>query len=350
MFKINKSPGRTISIDEEEFLYFSGTSYLGISLNSNFQKLVFQSIKRYGTNYGNSRISNIQMNIFDEAEHFLAIRSGAEAALVTSSGFMAGQLAFNNFAKSDHIFYAPNVHPAVCSKDYIPFDGTFLQWKEDVINKISQVNSGTILLISNAIDPLFSEPYDFNWLFDLPQNKDIVLILDDSHGYGVTGINGEGIYSSLRNLNNIDLIVTASLGKACGIPGGLILARKEVLESIKTSSMFAGSSPGAPAYLNALLHASDIYDVALKKLRQNILYFKTLIIQENNFHSLPDFPVFHTPENGLYDHLKRNKIIISSFPYPAPENKSITRIVLSSLHEENDIKRLAFLIGNYKEQ
>jgi 7-keto-8-aminopelargonate synthetase-like enzyme len=198
------------------------------------------------------------------------------------------------------------------------------------------------------LDPLFLETYNFDWLVNLPEEKNIVLILDDSHGYGIIGKDGGGITTYVNKLPNITLIVTASLGKACGVPGGLILSNRSVIESIKSSSkIYAGGSPVAPAYLYALMRSKDIYKEALEKLKKNILLFKLLTKGIDIFKSQPDMPVFYTSANELYAFLKQNEMIISSFPYPTKDSPNITRIVLNSLHQEEDIEILGSLLKQW---
>jgi 8-amino-7-oxononanoate synthase len=51
-------PGRTLDLAGKEYLYFSGTAYLDISRNKQFQERLREAISRYGTNYSGSRNSN----------------------------------------------------------------------------------------------------------------------------------------------------------------------------------------------------------------------------------------------------------------------------------------------------
>ncbi len=49
---------------------------------------------------------------------------------------------------------------------------------------------------------------------------------------------------------------------------------------------------------------------------------------------------FYTECDAYYDELLKQKIWISSFPYPNPKSKPITRLVLSALHTKDDIEKL----------
>jgi 8-amino-7-oxononanoate synthase len=55
---------------------------------------------------------------------------------------------------------------------------------------------------------------------------------------------------------------------------------------------------------------------------------------------MDNYPVFFTPQNDLFDQLYAEKIFISHFAYPKPNDPPITRVVLSALHTEADIRYL----------
>ena len=106
-------PGRTATIDGEEWLYASGTSYLGMVQDEAFRGLFLKGVDRYGLHYGGSRRAAIQIDIFEEAEEYLARLTGTQAALIVSSGTLAGQLAAYALREADRQWIAPETHPAL---------------------------------------------------------------------------------------------------------------------------------------------------------------------------------------------------------------------------------------------
>ena len=150
---------------------------------------------------------------------------------------------------------------------------------------------------------------------------------------------------------NFKIIVIASLAKALGIPGGVILSNKKTIEAIRKNPVFVGASPIVPAYLFAFLNAQNVYTEARGRLLNNILFFKNQLkkqqVSVDLFKYLPNYPIFHTTDNRLYDFLFKHKILISSFSYPNPNSPPITRIVLSALHTEGDIETLVLKIKYY---
>jgi 8-amino-7-oxononanoate synthase len=347
-FTANKIPNRTAECDGKEYLFFSGTSYLGMNSCDEFIAYLEEGMKNYGTNYSSSRNSNFRLQVYEEAEQHLADYTGAEAALTVSSGYMAGQLTVRALEGAGDFIYAPNAHPALWTKASDFFYADFDDWCTTLPGKIKAASSEEIVIVSNSLDPLLARQYNFDWIASLPADRKITLIIDDSHGFGITGKDGAGIYSQVKKSANFSLIVVSSFGKAMGIPGGIILSDAETIKRLKKSPYFNTSSPIVPAYLYAYLQSGKIYQQRRELLSANIQHFKKLIEHTCIFQHFENYPVFYTNQNKLYSFLMDKQILISSFAYPLPEDDLITRVVINSHHTPEDIDFLANCIMEYK--
>lgn len=349
MFFSSKHPDRTVSTENGELLFFSGTSYLGMAVNADFQELVKEGIGVYGTNYGSSRTSNLRLSIFEQAESYLCAWTGSQASLTMSSGFLAGQLIaqwIRELAANNHaVMYAPHTHPAVFSGLEQEKTQTFEEWVVEVQKAVS-TSTQNLVLVCNSVDVLNAQVHDFHWLKEvsLDSNREIILIADDSHGIGVIGENGNGIFSQIPNLQNVKKLVLASMGKALAMPAGVVLGDSTVIDKLRKSTFYSGASPALPAYLYAFLKAKNIHQIELEKLKENIALFSSQITDLQLFDFTKAYPVFRTHQNDLYPYLLENKVFISSFPYPKPDSELITRVVLSSLHTKEDIEKLVRLL------
>ena len=117
LFSVNSKINRTISIEGKEYLYFSGTSYLGMNALPEFEEMVLKGISHYGSNYGASRRSNVQLKVYEEMEAFFASQAEAEKAVVMSSGFLAGYMTAEVLSGIvDEMWVAPDTHPAILPK------------------------------------------------------------------------------------------------------------------------------------------------------------------------------------------------------------------------------------------
>ena len=96
---IDGFPDREIIVNDKPFLYFGGTSYLGLSANEAFQNNVILGIKKWGTAYGSSRNANVKLSVFDNAERLFSKLISAEALVTCSSGALSGKLVLDYLSK-----------------------------------------------------------------------------------------------------------------------------------------------------------------------------------------------------------------------------------------------------------
>ncbi|MFK7931872.1 MAG: aminotransferase class I/II-fold pyridoxal phosphate-dependent enzyme [Saprospiraceae bacterium] len=337
---IHSAPNRIVQIEQKEWLYFSGTAYLGVQQHPQFLQILAEQLQRYGSNFGGSRRSNVRFKIIETAEQLLAKITTAPAALTFSSGTLAGQILVQYLEQLQWSFYfAPQTHPAVWNASFQSSNATFSDWTTEII-RIAEQHIPPLILLCNALDPLRCELMDFTWLWDLPQQQKYILVVDDSHGIGVTGRNGGGFYERIKVPDWVDLIVVASLGKAYGITGGVILGKKSHISALQQSAFFGGASPISPALLATFVDAQDLYQQQRAILKQRIAQFSTLPQLDTLFQYLNSYPVFYTRQAALAQHLEKQEIMISQFPYPSPTDDLITRVIISAAHTEADVDRL----------
>lgn len=333
----------SIKIDGLDYLYFGGTAYLGIPQDQQFIQYYLEGIKKFGLNNGTSRTNNVQLGIYDRAEEFAAEHFGAEAALITSSGYLAAQLVVKQLSNFGEVRYAPATHPALWLDENPKIEGTFTDWANQLVDEINTSENNKWVIISNSMNNLFPEIYDFSFTQKIKKDKQLVLIVDDSHGIGVNN-NGLGAYAKIEQSENVAAVVVASMAKALGVDAGLILGPLELIKQLKQTEEFFGASPPSAAGLFAFMNAKDIYASALQKLKENMLLISNALANNQAWHFIEGFPVFYSKNVELSHDLIQKQILVSSFPYPDKNGPIINRIVLSSWHDKNDITKLILAI------
>tara|TARA_R110000737_G_scaffold204164_3_gene223043 strand:- start:56 stop:1102 length:1047 start_codon:yes stop_codon:yes gene_type:complete len=340
MITIDEFPGRAITIDGKDFLYFGGTSYLGLQTDTDFQKLFIKNIKKYGTSYSASRKSNIRISIFDKAESYLSNTVGSESCITMSSGYLAGQLVCDYFSKEDYkLYYAPNTHSALFRGKQEVYQ-SWQQLETDILN--DQGEKQVIFL--DSIDFNGNNYPDYKPLQKL-QLENIILVIDDSHGIGITGENGCGSFSYLQSLQPKELIVTCSLGKGFGIQAGAIFGRQSIIENLKETQFFGGSSPATPAALATLIDAHSIFLCKRDLLNRNTALFLKNLANPLFFSASEGHPTFSFKNEQLATLLEENGILVTNFRYPTEVDDLMSRIVLSSSHEKEDILKLCKILN-----
>jgi 8-amino-7-oxononanoate synthase len=330
--KVNKSPDRIISVAGEEHLYFGGTNYLGITTLPEFQTILLASFQKWGTSYGSSRSANIQLSVYKTAEDLLAKQIGTEAAVTISSGMLAGKLALELLQQTtDLVFYFPNTHPALLSTSSLP-----LIENEKLNPKLYDAEISKIGIVADAIPSLEVTPIDLSILLEIPKDKEITLILDESHSIGILGDEGQGVLCQYQLPNVHRKISTASLGKAFGLSGGVIAGDLDFISELKKQQTFIGASGMNPAFLETYINAQDLYEVQRQKLQLNLSYVESNLTPNSAFTFVAAYPAIYFDNNELLNLLLENKIIPTSFPYPTASGK-LSRIVISAHHTKEDL-------------
>lgn len=350
LFPTDSLPGRTVTLQGgAEFLWFSGTDYLGMGHDEEYLAHLHKGLELYGTHFGSSRNNTLQLPVYEAAEAALAAFTGAPQALAVSSGMWAGQLLIRYLeGKQAQFHHAPGVHPALWGSSYVPATGSWSDWFRATLQRIeTSAEAQSHVLCTDSIGSPWVEHFDLALFEQLPKDRPIWLVVDDSHGLGVLGVEGRGVFSQLPT--HIRFLVTASLNKALGVPGGVILGDTKTLGHIRLSPWFAGSSPSAPAYFYALREnlAHGIYPKAHRQLMENLAYFLPKLSPGLHFAQAPGYPAFCSRRSDLYDYLYENKILTSCFSYPKTTDPAVTRLVVTALHQEQDLERLADVLGSF---
>lgn len=338
---VENFPDRTIAIDGVEYLYFGGTNYLGITTNLTFQKIFFESIKKWGTGYGSSRNANVKLSVYETAEKILAEKIGTEAAVTVSSGMLAGKFVVEQLSKtSDAIFHFPDSHPAIMTASSLPIivDGKL---NTTLLNPEIK----TITVVADAISSLEVYPNDFSILSQIPKSIAITLVIDASHSLGIMGKNGSGILWEIATQKSTKIIITASLGKALGLSGGVIAGNENFINAIKSEATFIGASGMNPAFLETYSNAQELYKLQRKKLQHNLAYINTNFINRNGFTFNPNYPVIYFDNESFSKKLLENKIITTNFKYPTASGK-LNRIVITANHTNDDLKKIIILLNS----
>lgn len=340
---VKNFPDRKIIIDNKTYLYFGGTSYLGIATNSEFQKLVFNSIKKWGTSYGSSRSSNIKLSIFSRAETSFSKFIGAESSLSVSSGMLAGKLVISHLLNKNYTFFHyPKTHPAILSPKSLP-----LFINNQLHPKLQNNNIEEVVITVDAILSLEVSITNFDFLNSISNKKKITLVLDESHTLGIVGQSGEGVFNTIKNNKIYRKIMISSLGKAFGLSAGIIASDTSFIEELKNESIFITSSPANPAYLETFLQAQNLYKIQFNKLKTNLEFLDKILVKSKNFSFNKDYPVIYSENSEVSDLLLKNAVVNSRFKYPTYKNE-MNRIVITANHFKRDLEKLALLLNSAK--
>jgi 7-keto-8-aminopelargonate synthetase-like enzyme len=251
--------------------------------------------------------------------------------------------------KEHRLFYATNTHAALYTptpstklKPYITFTALNIALRAHLETdpEICPV------LFLDAIDFSGANYPDFEGLKMLPL-ENIILVVDDSHGIGIVGENGGGVFRRLQKLNPKELIVCCSLGKGFGVQAGSIFGNKKRIEQFMDTPFFGGASPAAPAAVASLMDSKSLFLDKRSILIQNMDLFKSNIKTLDRFKFMEGHPTFSFADENLVNYLERGNILVTSFRYPNEDSQLMSRIVISAQHKKEDILLLCEIINSF---
>lgn len=322
---------------------FATTDYLGIRHDPAFHRMIVEGLERHGVHYGGSRRSNACPGVFDEAERMLEDLTGAEAALIVSSGTVAAAVTIDHLVDQGYRpFASASAHPSLTDGHHGVDD---LDGAGGVVAVAAKVDRPAFLF--DTVDPVRVRELDLGRLASL--GPDAAVVLDDSHGLGLRG-EGGGAYRQANAEVAGRLIVVASLGKALCLPAGVILSDRATIDAIAGSRRFGGSSPPSLPHVDALVGAGPLYAERRGRLEDRIAAFTAGVPDERRaslFSWLPDYPVFRIDDEDLATHLADRGFCFSRFRYPSPSDPVVSRLVLSAGHSPDEIDRLVAAVASF---
>jgi len=339
---LNTAPNTSVIIENKEYLYFSGTSYLGVSTDEKFQNQLVKSIQKWGTSYGSSRDANLKLSIYGDAENFLSSFLETEETITVSSGTLAGLLALKLLAtKTDSFFYMPKTHPAILPDNACP---VFVN--NELNSEILNSKKDTICIVGDAIAALEIAPFSFDFLNEIPKSTKLFLLIDESHSLGVLGKDGNGIANQIKKPANVETIQVSSLGKAFGLNGGFISGKSSFINSIKKDALFIGSAGMNPAFLDCFLNSAALYKNKLAELKSNTSYLFSILKDNPKIRIKENYPVLFCDEDAFADYLFTKNTIITSFYYASVPQK-MNRIVIHANHTKEQLDVLIAQIQQF---
>lgn len=343
-------PGTEVQKDGRTYLYFGGTAYLGMQRDPDFLSLMSDCLHKLGTHWGASRVGNVRLPVFKSVEQALAAWIGSPACLTLSSGFLAARLVSEYFIqRHPSCFFSPNCHEALLP----PGKKRHADWRS-LAEAVEAQKGGKDALLpvvftdsmggANRPGPVWEQ------LKTLP--RQCILVVDDSHGIGISGPDGSGSWKPLEAMGFKELVLCASLGKAMGVSAGMVAGSSRRLGELQKTPFFSGASPAPPAGLSTLLRGLETgtYQQKWQQLTARIRYLQDRIGDMDFLSVQQGYPVVGFQNRKLAAHLLKNGILITDFHYPAEgDASSQSRIVLTAAHTERQLQSLADILMAFRD-
>ena len=259
-----------IQINGNWLINFSNNDYLGLSQDVSIKKAIISGIKKYGNGGTSSHLVSGHTEIHQNIENITKNNIGFESSILFSSGYLANLGLITTISDKDSFIYADKLNHASLNDACILSRSKFFRYPhsdmEALENLLKKNNTKkNKLIVTDGVFSMDGDLANIPKLLELAQKYDAYLYIDDAHGYGILGKNGQGILEHYENkcgINKIPrdrIIYTITLSKAVGVSGALVSANKNIIKLVEnTSRAFIYTTAEQPALILGVERSFEI--------------------------------------------------------------------------------------------
>jgi 8-amino-7-oxononanoate synthase len=215
-------------------LDLAGNDYLGLARDPRVIAAGVAALREFGAGATASRLVSGTLSVHSELERALAAFTGFPSALVFSTGYHANLSVVSALSDSDTLVVSDaHVHASM-------IDACRLSRAEVVVaphNDVDVVSAALrgrrhrqALVLVESVYSVLGDAAPLDQLAQACRRHRAVLVVDEAHALGVAGPGGRGLAHGLGP--RTDVVVTATLSKALGAQGGVVLCAPAVREHL----------------------------------------------------------------------------------------------------------------------
>ncbi len=260
---IDTPVGPRMTADGKPLLAFCSNDYLGLAHHPEIVEALCAGARRWGAGSGASHLVSGHLRPHDALEERIAEFVGLPRALTFSTGYMANlAVAPALVGRGDAVFadrlnHASLIDAALASgaehKRYAHNDIAALE------KLLRESAAKRKLILTDAVFSMDGDLADLPRLFELAEQYDTWLVVDDAHGFGVLGEHGSGCLSHFGLPVSPRIVYVGTFGKAAGVAGAFVAGDTRVIEWLmQKARTYIFTTAAAPALSCALLKSLEL--------------------------------------------------------------------------------------------
>lgn len=255
--------GPRATVDGRELLAFASNDYLGLASHPALADAMAEGARRWGAGSGASHLVSGHLAPHQQLEDALAALLGFPRALTFSTGYLANLAVIPTLTgRGDAVFADKLNHASLIDGVRLSLADSQRYPHNDMAALERQLAASPApckLIASDAVFSMDGDLAPLHELLALAERYDAWLLLDDAHGFGVLGPQGEGSLAHCGIAYHPRIVLMGTLGKAAGVGGAYVAGSTEVIEYLlqkARSYIFTTAAP--PAVACALLHSLEL--------------------------------------------------------------------------------------------
>lgn len=243
-------------------LDLASNDYLGLSRDERVLAAAHGALDRYGAGARASRLVAGTTSVHRELEHELCELTGADCALVFSSGYAANTGLLTALGDPGTLLVTDaHVHASIVDGARLSRSPVTVVDHHDVgavTAALAERTQPRAVVVVESVWSVLGDAAPLTALAAACREHDALLVVDEAHGLGVLGA-GRGAVHAAGLAGEEHVVVTATLSKALGAQGGAVLGPERLREHlVSTARPFVYDTGLAPAAAAAAAQACRI--------------------------------------------------------------------------------------------
>jgi 8-amino-7-oxononanoate synthase len=257
---------RLVNADEgAPLLDLAGNDYLGLARDPRVVAGAVAAAERFGAGAGASRLVSGTLSLHTRLEGALASFTGFPSALVHSTGYHANLSAVCALAGAGTLVVSDaHVHASLVDACRLSRARVEVVSHNDV-DAVARALGGRVepraLVLVETVYSVLGDAAPVADLAAVTEAHDAVLVADEAHALGVSGPAGRGLLHEAGLTDRTDVVGTATLSKALGAQGGVVLGSPACREHlVNRARPFIYDTGLAPPAAGAALAALQVVE------------------------------------------------------------------------------------------
>ncbi|MCX4026379.1 8-amino-7-oxononanoate synthase [Endozoicomonas sp. SM1973] len=339
----------------EKLLNFCSNDYLGLANHPKVVAALQQAAEKYGVGSGASHLVNGHSTLHHQLEEALAEFTGRQRALLFSTGYMANVGVISALVEKGDLVLQDKLNHASLIDGGLLSGARFTRYLHNDVasltKKLQQHQAGQQLIVTDGVFSMDGDIAPLTEIAALAKQHNAWLMVDDAHGIGCLGPNGEGAVAE-AGLSTDDVpILVGTFGKALGTAGAFVAGDEVLIESlIQFARPYIYTTAMPPAIAAATLASLKLVQTESwrrEKLQQNISQFRSgasqlgLQLMESTTAIQPIVVGDAEAALKLSQQLKSQGVMVTAIrPPTVPAGTARLRITLSASHSEQQVNQL----------
>jgi glycine C-acetyltransferase len=349
-----------VTIDGRSRLNFCANNYLGLANHPRLREAAKQAVAEYGI--GPSAVRSIAgtMTLHVALERKLAEFKKAPACITFQSGFNANLATIPALVGRGDVIFSDELNHASIIDGSRLSRATIVRYAHndvaDLRRKIAETSGyNRRLIITDGVFSMDGDIAPLDQIYEVAQEHNIMLMVDDAHGEGVMGQGGRGIVDHFGLHGLVDVEV-GTLSKAFGVVGGLVAGKEVIVQWLRqrgrpflfSSAMTVPDTAACIEAVNLLQESSELVD----RLWANAAIFREGMQQlgfDTGLSQTPIVPIM-LGEAPLAQQFSRRLfeegLFAMAIGFPTvPQGKARIRAMNSAAHSSNDLEQALDIFG-----